>query len=545
MTQVATLEAAEAIRGRLERALLQEEVNLASENGRGLDRGADRGDSALVRGGGAERQAPALDSRERAGIAAELRNELIGLGAIAERMLADPVAQEWMINGPRRLFRDTGERIERVPDLVFDDDRQVRAFVERLLEQVEGKRLDRITPRKSRRSSGRLPADGGDPARLVERAHDLHDPPLPARRRHPRRSRRLGFLSEQAAAFLAACVRAGKNIVISGRVSSGKTTLLNALGRAVPGAERVVVCESSAELQLPAILPTASGTRPGRRAPTASLRCRSGPRLRRAAHEPDRILVGECRGPETMAMLWSFATGHAHDERARRVGGAALRNLVRFALTAGARIEAEQALDWVRDVDLVVHCDRPRSFTGSERRFLPRRIDEVVEVTGVEGRRSTLNPLFDGAGSELRWLNSSLRHIDEPRAGRLPCGMTRRLGTVLIVLLLAIAAGCDGGDGEVATQPLAWDDLDHDRRGRPQGCRGARRCAATTGCPATSSGGIGCRRGQHKRRGPALVTLRQSAADRRKRGVRIRTLANRLEISSIELDPPSRRRRRP
>ena len=130
MTQVATLEAAEAIRGRLERALLHEEVNLASENGRGR---AEELIEETLRSYEAEAlsgQALALDSRERAGIAAELRNELIGLGAIAERMLADPVAQEWMINGPRRLFRDTGERIERVPDLVFDDDRQVRAFQE-------------------------------------------------------------------------------------------------------------------------------------------------------------------------------------------------------------------------------------------------------------------------------------------------------------------------------------------------------------------------------------------------------------------------------
>ena len=147
MTQVATLEAADTIRGRLERALLQEEVNLASENGRGR---TEELIEEILRSYEAEAlsgQAPALDPQQRAGIAAELRNELIGLGAIAERMLADPLAQEWMINGPRRLFRDTGERIERVADLVFDDDRQVRAFVERLLEQVEGKRLDRITPR--------------------------------------------------------------------------------------------------------------------------------------------------------------------------------------------------------------------------------------------------------------------------------------------------------------------------------------------------------------------------------------------------------------
>jgi len=129
---------------------------------------------------------------------------------------------------------------------------------------------------------------------------------------------------------------------------------------------------------------------------------------------PDRILVGECRGPETMAMLWSFATGHAgmtsvHGESAEH----ALRNLVRFALTSGARIEAEQALDWVRDVDLVVHCDRPRAFGAGERRFLPRWIDEIVEVSGVEGRRLTLNPLFEGAGPELCWLGSGPAYIDE------------------------------------------------------------------------------------------------------------------------------------
>ena len=246
MTQVATLEAAEAIRGRLERALLQEEVNLASENGRGRTEELIEETLRSYEAEALSGQAPALDSRERAGIAAELRNELIGLGAIAERMLADPVAQEWMINGPRRLFRDTGERIERVPDLVFDDDRQVRAFVERLLEQAEGKRLDRITPRVE----ARLP----DGSRLTAAI-----PPVSSNGHTICTIRRfrlaagtlddlvgLGFLSEQAAAFLAACVRAGKNIVISGRVSSGKTTLLNALGRAVPGAERVVVCESSA-----------------------------------------------------------------------------------------------------------------------------------------------------------------------------------------------------------------------------------------------------------------------------------------------------------
>jgi pilus assembly protein CpaF len=320
-----------------------------------------------------------------------------------------------MINGPKRVFRDTGERIERVPELVFDDDRQVRAFVERLLEQVEGKRLDRITPRVE----ARLP----DGSRLTAAI-----PPISSNGCTICTIRRfrlaagtldelvkLSFLSGQAADFLAACVRAGKNIVVSGRVSSGKTTLLNALGRAIHGTERVVVCESSAELQLPRLLPNCVGyeARPASvdGLPAVMLDALVSDALRM---NPDRILVGECRGPETMAMLWSFATGHAgmtsvHGESADH----ALRNLVRFALTSGARIEAEQALDWVRDVDLVVHCDRPRSFGVGERRFLPRRIDEIVEVAGVEGRRLTLNPLFEGAGSDLRWLGSGPAYLDE------------------------------------------------------------------------------------------------------------------------------------
>jgi hypothetical protein len=115
--------------------------------------------------------------------------------------------------------------------------------------------------------------------------------------------------------------------------------------------------------------------------------------------------------------------------------------------------------------------------------------------------------------------------------------MTRRVGTVLIVLLLAIAAGCDGGDGEVATQPspgttstttgeAALKDAVRQalrRNDRLSGYVLWRNRVPTWATQTT--------------RGPALVTLRQSAADRRKRGVRIRTLANRLEISSIELDP--------
>src|SRR4029077_11115907 len=102
-------------------------------------------------------------------------------------------------------------------------------------------------------------------------------------------------------------------------------------------------------------------------------------------------------------LLWSFATGHAgmtsiHGESAEH----ALRNLIRFALTAGAHIDTRQALDWVREVDLVVHCDRPRATIDGERRYKPRHIDQIAQVEGIEGTNITLNPLFEGSGPNLR-----------------------------------------------------------------------------------------------------------------------------------------------
>jgi pilus assembly protein CpaF len=412
---MASISPGETIRARVERALAAERIDLTTEEGRTcaseqIDECIRAYKSEQLAGDGELLAQETLEVFRR-----ELRDELIGLGAIAEQMLADDEAQEWMINGPRRIFRDTGERIERVTRIAFADDRQLRAFLERLLEKVEGKRLDRITPRVE----ARLPDGSRITAAIPPISSNGH--PICSIRRF-----RLGassldelqdykFLSREAADFLAGCVRAGKNIVIAGRVSSGKTTLLNALGKEVPAQERVVVCESSAELQLPRVLPNCVGyeARPGSidGLPAVTLEDLISDALRM---NPDRIIVGECRGPETMALLWSLATGHAgmtsiHGESAEH----ALKNLVRFALTSGARIEAEQALDWIREVDVVVHCDRPRDFQHAERNFLPRHVDEIVEVVGIEGNRPTLNPLFEGAGPELRWLGVHPRFAAE------------------------------------------------------------------------------------------------------------------------------------
>lgn len=413
-------DATETVRLRVERALAAEQVNLTSEQGRErtealIDREIDAYHAQSLNDG-----VPRLSEDERTVLARRLREDFIGLGTLAERMLGDETAQEWMVNAPKRVFRDDGQRIERVPDILFHDDRQVRAFLERLLEQVEGKRLDRITPRVE----ARLP-DGSRLTAAIPPVSSNGHAICSIRRFRLAASTldeliELGFLSEQAGEFMRAAVRANKNIVVAGRVSSGKTTLLNALGDAIPGTERVVVCESSAELKLPEVLPNciAYEARPASNDGLAAVTLEDlvSDALRQ---NPDRILIGECRGAETMAMLWALATGHAgmtsvHGESAEH----ALTNLMRFALTSGARIEAEQALDWLTEIDLVIHCDRPRSYQTGERQFLPRRIDQIVEVAGVEGNRITLNPLFTGTGNDLAWTGSGPAFLaDLERAG--------------------------------------------------------------------------------------------------------------------------------
>jgi pilus assembly protein CpaF len=413
---VASITSADIVRERVERRLATDEINLADEAGR--ERAQALIDEVLAgyRAEVLSGSAPAeMSDDERDEVARGLRDDLIGLGERAEQMLSDDRAQEWMVNGPTRVFRDDGERIERVTSITFDSDRHVRQFLDRLLEQVEGKRLDRLTPRVE----ARLP----DGSRLTAAI-----PPVSSNGFTICSIRRfrlaagtldelvaLEFLSREAADFLAACVQVGKNVVVAGRVSSGKTTLLNALGGAISGAERIVVCESSAELHLPQLLPNCvgfearTGSADGLQPITLEHLVADSLRM-----NPDRIIVGECRGPETMAMLWAFATGHAgmtsvHGESAEH----ALTNLARFALTSGENIDNEQALEWLREIDVVVHCDRPRSFGSGERHFLARRIDQIVEVTGIEGRRLTLNPLFDGAGASLRWTGTGPTFLDD------------------------------------------------------------------------------------------------------------------------------------
>ena len=219
---------------------------------------------------------------------------------------------------------------------------------------------------------------------------------------------------------------------------------------------------------------------------------------------PDRIVVGECRGPETMAMLWAFATGHAgmtsvHGDSAEH----ALRNLVRFALTSGARIDTQQALDWLREIDLVVHCDRPATYSSGERRFLPRHVDQIAELTGIEGNQRNPQPPLRRRRPRPPLPRRRQPAPSRTRGRRIPA-MTRVL---LLTAVLLIASGCEGANShsaarlttptkpaqQVGVSALKWTS--------------GRRSEGTSSCRRMSSGTTASHHGRPVRR-EALRSLR-------------------------------------
>ena len=198
----------------------------------------------------------------------------------------------------------------------------------------------------------------------------------------------LGTVDEAVAEFLKQIVVARYNIFISGGTSSGKTTFLNALSAFIPPNQRVITIEDSAELQLQQIpnlvrLETRNQNQEGVKEISARELIHTALRMR-----PDRIIVGECRGEETLDMLQAMTTGH---DGSLSTGHA---NSVRDMLSRlemMVLIGTELPLQAIRQqialgIDIMVHLER-----GKDGK---RRVVEITEVVGVEDGMIQLNPLY-------------------------------------------------------------------------------------------------------------------------------------------------------
>lgn len=303
-------------------------------------------------------------------------NRMVGLGPI-EPFLNDPEITEIMVNAPDEIFIERWGEIEPV-QTTFRDQEHIVNVIDRIVAPL-GRRVDESTPFVD----ARLP--DGSRVNAIIPPLALRSPALTIRRfsAEPftlQRLLALNTLNTRMAEFLQACVRARLNILISGGTGSGKTSTLNALARCIPKKERLVTIEDTAELQLQAANLVSLESRPPNIEGVGEVKIRS--LVRNALRmRPDRIIVGEVRGPEAFDMLQAMNTGHPGSLTTVHANspGDAARRLESMVLMAGLELPQPAIRDAIASsLDIIIQQER-----------LPgggRKIISIAEVLADQGQ---------------------------------------------------------------------------------------------------------------------------------------------------------------
>jgi pilus assembly protein CpaF len=335
-----------------------------------------------------EREAAPLPESDRAALCERVVLLARGLGPL-EPLLSDPAVDEVMVNGPDQVYVERGGRLEPT-GVRFEGEGELLHAIERILAPL-GRRVDEASPL----CDARLP--DGSRVNVVISPLSLAGPCVTIRR-----FRREGFslrelvargtLPAAVAEFLALCVAARASVLVSGGTGSGKTTTLNALSGAIPGEERIVTIEDAAELRLRQRHVVRLEARPanleGRGEVTIRQLVRNALRMR-----PDRIVVGEVRGPEALDMLQALNTGHDGSLTTVHASSPAdaLRRLETLALMAGVGLPHAAVREQVASaLDVIVH--QARLADGS------RAVESVMEVVRAAGGTGTRELYRRGAG---------------------------------------------------------------------------------------------------------------------------------------------------
>ena len=325
-----------------------------------------------------------LSRPERARLFEQIAAEILGLGPL-QPLLEDDTITEIMVNGAKNIYIERKGKLHRVP-VTFENNEHVMRIIDRIVAPL-GRRIDESSPYVDAR------LQDGSRVNAVIPPISLVGPILTIRKfsKNPITVDQLvqfGSISPEALQFLKACVEARLNVVISGGTGSGKTTLLNVMSGFIPDDERIVTIENAAELQLRQEHVVTLESRPpnieGRGEITIRDLVINSLRMR-----PDRIIVGECRGGETLDMLQAMNTGHdgsmttAHSNSPRDT----LARLETMCLMAGMELPVRAIREQVSSaIDVICHQDRMRD--GS------RKVVTVCEVSGMEGDIITMTDIF-------------------------------------------------------------------------------------------------------------------------------------------------------
>jgi pilus assembly protein CpaF len=325
-----------------------------------------------------------LTREERRQLVREITDDILGYGPL-EPFLRDDSVTEIMVNAHDRIYVERAGRLERTP-ASFVDNAHLLRIIDKIVSQV-GRRVDESSPMVD----ARLP--DGSRVNAIIPPLALRGPTLTVRKfaRDPYTMNDLigfGTVTGKSAQFLSACVRGKLNVLISGGTGTGKTTTLNALSAFVPNDERIVTIEDAAELQLQQEHVITLEARPPNIEGQGEVRIRE--LVRNALRmRPDRIIVGEVRGAETLDMLQAMNTGHEGSLTTIHANAPrdALSRLETLVLTAGVELPHRAIREQIASAfDLLVQIQR--LVDGS------RRVTHVSEVLGMESDVVTLQDIF-------------------------------------------------------------------------------------------------------------------------------------------------------
>ncbi len=314
----------------------------------------------------------------------EILDEALGLGPL-EVLLEDSTVDEIMVNGPDRIFVERRGKLE-LTDRKFASTQQVYNIIERIVAPV-GRRIDESSPCVD----ARLARDGSR-VHIIVPPLALAGPTLTIRKfkKAPYTGQDLlkwQSITKEALAFLDVCIKGKKSVIVSGGTGTGKTTLLNILSQAIPEDERIITIEDAAELRLSKLnlvsLESRKENVEGKGEITIRDLVRNALRMR-----PDRVIVGECRGPEAFDMLQAMNTGHEGSLTTIHANTppdmlTRLENLVLLAADIPVSVIRQNIAS---AVSLVVQISRFRD--GS------RKISHITEVAGVENGQIRTNDIY-------------------------------------------------------------------------------------------------------------------------------------------------------